>query len=72
MSSKNPRLSSWHDRLNQDPEKRRAAAVAFAVGHKHRCVNCRRPYQCAQACDPIGEGLKTSICPGCFDEARTI
>ena len=65
--------SSYHlrhkDTKNLSDEKRRAAAAAFAAGHQHTCVRCERPYQCTNACDPVGEGLDNSICAICFWDA---
>lgn len=54
----------------EDPEVRRKQLAEFLAGHEHRCINCPKKYKCTNACDPVAEGLDTSICPGCFEKER--
>lgn len=49
-------------------DQRRANRAEFLKHHQHVCLRCRNGYACANACDPIGEGLDNSICEPCFEE----
>lgn len=40
----------------------------FFGTHEHSCVRCKGPYTCSNACDPVSEGLKNSICNPCLVE----
>lgn len=51
-----------------DGEKRKAQREAFVKGHQHRCLRCREPYTCTNACEMLGEGLRVSICDQCFEK----
>lgn len=76
-ASKNKRALEWRQnnfgrwKLMQMPaydgEKRQAERKAFVKGHVHKCLRCREPYKCTNACEMVGEGLKVSICDACFE-----
>lgn len=53
-----------------DFDVRRKNMASFLSGHEHSCIVCLRKYNCMQACDPVGEGLKTSLCNPCFERER--
>jgi len=72
------RVRRWR-RLNPGAEKIRQnqlddhsasyyARAEFKAGHTHRCLECRQPYTCSNACDPLANDLKNSVCDKCFEE----
>ena len=55
-------------RADKDTGQRHARRLEFLELHRHACINCRGPYDCSHACDPIKDGLTNSICDPCFSE----
>jgi len=62
--AKNPTTYKLRGLPGKNLSERRSAAAIFAAGHTHSCLDCQRPYECVQACDP--SNLKDSLCHGCF------